>query len=176
MSLDKQHWTFYKYQLLVTHAMIAWHIKMEKLMVNAWIVMDISYVQSKIKTLWCLFWMHLQYNWAWCVCWIWWNSVFFRISKTYKILKTSRIFFLLKIPAQEMTEFVIALFTVVVFDFEQQHSWLGVTDDVRWLHAQLILLSIVVFSNTVYAYSSCWTQVFYRPCWIQMIFCIGILA
>lgn len=56
---------------------------------------------------------------------------FSEISKTYKILKTSRIFFLLKIPAQEMTEFVIALFTVVVFDFEQQHSWLGVTDDVR---------------------------------------------
>lgn len=49
----------------------------------------------------------------------------------HKIFKTSRIFFLLKIPAQEMTEFVIALFTVVVFDFEQQHSWLGVTDDVR---------------------------------------------
>lgn len=74
-----------------------------------------------------------------------------------------------------MTEFVIALFTVV-FDFEQQHSWLGVTDDVRWLYAQLVLLSIVVFGNTVYAYSSCWTQVFYRPCWTQMIFCIGSLA
>lgn len=49
MSLDKQHWTFYKYQLLVTHAMIAWHIKMEKLMVNAWKIMDISCVQSKIR-------------------------------------------------------------------------------------------------------------------------------
>lgn len=29
--------------------MIAWHIKMVKLMVNAWIVMDISYLQSKIR-------------------------------------------------------------------------------------------------------------------------------
>lgn len=92
--------------------------------------MDISCVQSKIR--------HCDVYFE-CIYGIIEPSVFVEYGEIqyfseypkHKILKTSRILFLLKIPAQEMTEFVIALFTVVVFDFEQQHSWLGVTDDVR---------------------------------------------
>lgn len=91
--------------------------------------MDISCVQSKIR--------HCDVYFE-CIYGILEPSVFVEYGEIqyfseypkHKILKTSRILFLLKIPAQEMTEFVIALFTVV-FDFEQQHSWLGVTDDVR---------------------------------------------
>lgn len=91
--------------------------------------MDISCVQSKIR--------HCDVYFE-CIYGIIEPSVFVEYGEIqyfseypkHKILKTSRILFLLKIPAQEMTEFVIALFTVV-FDFEQQHSCLGVTDDVR---------------------------------------------